>query len=402
MMSSAPQPSPDDLNAMFSKACEAHMEGRLKEAKSLYEEILSYVQAPLLHYNLGLIHYEYKEFSTALPHFDAAVKGNPDDIDSLFNLALCLKKCSKIEEAISLFENILKQEEQSSDALYNLAGCYRESKNNDKAIETYLRVLEIKPDHSSATNNLAYMYHLTGDTEKAIFYFEKVLLLNPGHAAAAHMLASLQGQASQSSPESYVKDVFDNYSDHYEKSLVDELQYAVPIQLRELFNSLADVPEMFSSGIDLGCGTGLSGQSFADIVNEFDGIDLSENMLKIAADKNVYNSLFTGNIIEYLRSTKKEYDFYIAADVFNYIGNLQEVFTLACKRAMTNGRFCFSTETTTGDSFVLQSTGRFAHSPGYVLRTAEEAGWSIELQQQANLRLERGTWIKGALWILKH
>ncbi|WP_136806320.1 tetratricopeptide repeat protein [Desulfosediminicola flagellatus] len=401
-MSSLTPINPDTINEMFTTACNAQMEGRLQEAQKLYSELLTFIDAPLLHYNLGLVYYDLSDYENALPHFETSVKCNPEDIDSLFNLALCYKKCSRISDSITFYKKVLVLETNNFDALYNLAGCYRELRQDQSAIETYLKVLEIHQDHISATNNLAYMFQITGQPDQAIRYYKNVLSLDPGHEAATHMLASLEGVTPQSSPDSYVRGVFDNYSDHYEKSLIDELHYSVPTKLRTLFNSIFPEDYIVSSGLDLGCGTGLSGEAFGNIVKSLDGIDLSEKMLDIAREKDIYTSIFSGNIVDYLRSTKIKYDFFVATDVFNYVGNLKEVFSLAQSTASKNAVFCFSTETITGDSFKLQPSGRFAHSPGYIVEVVKKAGWNVELQKQTGLRMEKGKWIPGVLWILKN
>ncbi len=401
MSSSAPI-NPDQINTMFTTACEAHMEGRLKEAKQLYHELLSFIDAPLLHYNLGLVYYDSEEYLTALEHFENAVKGDPNDMDSLFNLALCNKKCSRINVAIELFKILLTRDTDNIDAIYNLAGCYREIRHDSEAIEAYLKVLKLSPDHSSATSNLAYMYHLTRQTDLAIQYFEKLLILEPNHEAAKHMLASLQGDTPEAPPESYVKEVFDNYSERYEKSLLEELNYSVPNELRKCLDSTIHKDNTFTSGLDLGCGTGLSGEAFTDIIASFEGIDLSEKMIEVAREKNIYSALYSGNIVDYLKSTNQKYDFFIAADVFIYLGDLKDVFSSAKNIAAENAVFCFSTESTEESSFQLQLSGRFAHSPQYITEIVKETGWNVILKQQANLRKEKGQWITGVLWILRN
>lgn len=400
-MKALKQYSPEELNSMFIAACESQTNGDLKKAEVLYLELLSNVQAPLLHYNLGLVYYDLCQYPKARDHFQTAAKGDPEDCDSLFNLALSFKACSQLDNAIQTYLQVLGHEPDNIDAWYNLASCYREIRDDTKAIEYYEQVLKRKPDHISAINNIAYMYHLTDNTDKAIFYYRKVLQHNPDHDAARHMLSAIEGTTAESSPESYIRDVFDNYSDHYEKSLVDQLHYTVPQQLRKEFDKIFGTDKIFHHGIDLGCGTGLSGVAFANRIGIFEGIDLSKKMIDIARKKAIYSSLFTGSIDSHLSVSNKSYDFFLAADVLNYIGNLDELFSLVSQRASANAIFCFSTEKADGDSFILRATGRFAHSQVYVDAIAKKAGWSVTLQCATNLRMDKGEWITGALWILQ-
>ncbi len=395
------QANTEKITELFQSACQFHQEGKLTEAKSIYIELLDHVDSPLLHYNLGLVHYELEEKDIALMWFDSAAERQPDDCDSLFNLALCQKQCSKPAEAILTYQKVLILNPENVDAMYNLAGCYRDLRCDEDAINAYHAVLDCVSDHVSAINNLAYMYQLTGNTTSAIHYYKRLLSLEPDRDAARHMLASLEGITPDSPPESYVREVFDNYSERYEESLVKFLEYSVPVKLRQLLDSIQGLPRCFDHGIDLGCGTGLSGDAFHDIINFFDGIDLAPKMIEQSKQKNIYHDLHTANITDFLQSATTMYDFIVAADVFIYLGNLLDVFQLAADRTHPDALFCFSTETENGQSFTLQKTGRYAHSHEYIRNLAADTGWQIERSKPTNLRKERASWVIGTLWILR-
>lgn len=51
-----------------------------------------------------------------------------------------------------------------------------------------------------------------------------------------------------------------------------------------------------------------------------------------------------GDIGEYLRATSRRYDLVVAADVFIYVGALEQVFDGVARVMPTGGRFCFSVE----------------------------------------------------------
>ena len=69
--------------------------------------------------------------------------------------------------------------------------------------------------------------------------------------------------------------------------------------------------------------------------------------------------------------------------------------------ARAGALFCFSTERLEEAGYRLLPTGRFAYSTGYVRKTAEEAGWSVLLQEAVPLRRERDQWLDGDVWILR-
>ena len=372
-----PHLSDEELNQIFMQAGEDQQQGLFDAAESGYLRLLEYFpDAPILHSSVGLLYYATENFTRSRDCFIKAAELDPENMDILFNLALAQKKSGDPAGAIVGYKKVAEAQPESVDVWYNLAGCYKDDHQYEKAIETYLQVLQRAPDHPAANNNLAYVYQLIGAKDKAIFYYQKVLHYKPDHQAAQHMLAALTDSGATASPDSYVRDVFDKYSPQYEQSLVTHLEYRVPATMRELFNESSGVKKRYAQGLDLGCGTGLSGQAFGDIIDELDGIDLSPKMIELAAEKNIYRRLYAGNIVNFLQSSEASYDFYLAADVFAYVGELAETFSLLRDHAREQALFCFSTEAWAGTGYRLQPTGRFAHAPAYIQDLAEQTGWS--------------------------
>ncbi len=396
------QPSNEEMNQLFVQANKDHQNGLLDSAGAAYQRLLHYFpEAPLLHFHLGLVHFEQGDYENGQGAFSRAADLNPEDMDILFNLALTQKKTGDLPGAILSYQRILEREPVSIDTLYNLAGCYKDSGESAHAIETYLEVLQLVPEHPSANSNLAYVYHLSGQTERAVYYYQQVLQYQPDHQAARHMLAALTGAGTASSPDSYVKDVFDNYSSHYEKSLVVELEYCVPTTIRGVVDTGSTWKKNYDQGLDLGCGTGLGGQAFRNCIAVLDGIDLSEKMIAFAAAKDLYRNLHVGNIVNFLKSARENYDFYLAADVFAYVGELAETLTLLRERARQDVLCCFSTESMDGCGYQLQHTGRFAHTPAYIEEVAQATGWQVVANRKTLLRKEKGRWVEGDLWFLQ-
>jgi predicted TPR repeat methyltransferase len=392
----------DDLNRLFVKACEDHQNGLLDAAGQGYRQLLDYFfEAPLLHYNLGLVYYQQGEYAMARDSFSRAAELQEGDPDILFNLALSHKKSGDADAAIRYFKLLVQAEPESIDTLYNLAGCYKDTRRHGEAKDTYREVLRLQPGHPAANNNLAYLYHLSGEIDLAVLHYKRVLDRNPEHKAATHMVAALTGTGSTGSPDSYVREIFDQYSRHFEHSLVDDLEYRVPTTIRSLFDRTVAGKLRFAHGLDLGCGTGLSGQAFADLVEVFDGLDLSEKMIEVAAEKKIYRNLYPGSIVNILDTTCDTFDFYLAADVFGYVGDLAETFRRLRVHARPDVLFCFSTETMEGSGYRLQQTGRFAHSPEYIGNLASATGWQVAAMHTTRLRKEQGAWVQGDLWFFR-
>jgi predicted TPR repeat methyltransferase len=402
-MTSLPPPSIESFNQRFALACQAHSEGHFQEALDAYRELIGLLPlSALLHYNLGLVYFELDFFELALKSFTTADNLTPGDIDTLFNLALCHRKNGDPSAAIAAYEQVLVADPVHVDSLYNQGGCYLQLHDDVRAGECYRRVLAIKPDYLSALNNLAYLYHRSGETDQAIALYGQVLELRPEDESVRYLLAALLGIPLEQAPDDYVRGFFDTYAEDFERSLVEDLGYDNPQRLYDcLCQTRAIGATHYARGLDLGCGTGLSGWAFRDRVTVMDGVDLSQAMLNQAAAKGCYHCLSLDSIDHFLHTTGHRYDFFLATDVFIYVGALKDIFTLTHDLAVPGALFCFSTEYLGDQGFRLQPTGRFAYSSGYIHQIAASTGWKILAEETTRLRRERESWISGELWILQ-
>lgn len=402
MLNSVQQPSPEHLEALFESACGAQTAGRLEEAREKYRLLLVYLpNVGPFHYNLGLVLYDLDNFSEALGEFSLALSCGSDDADTLFNLALCQVATGSYRDAIVTYEQVLQLSPDGVDCLYNLAGCYRRLGEDESAIAFYIKALTVDSTYLPALNNLAYLYHRGGHFTRALHYYRQLLCLRPEDECAGFMVDSLSGKVPDSAPDMYVREFFNNYAGDFEKSLVGELGYDNPRKLYKCFRKHMGQETGFSHGLDLGCGTGLSGLAFKEAVTVLDGVDLSGNMLEIAAEKNLYASLHEKSIAEYLALTTEKYDFFLATDVFIYVGALESLFLAAKACGLPGALFCFSTEYFDSGNYTLRQTGRFAYSREYIHTIAASTGWKVIAREGTSLRRERDGWIEGDLWLLQ-
>jgi len=387
------------IEARFARACALHSLSEFSAAEKIYLRLLEQmVDGGLVHYNIGLLYYQTKRYNRAINHYTLAEKYAPTDPDLLFNLALCQKKIGRLDDAVKSFQRLIHLAPRDPDSLYNLANCYRELRKYDQAEETYLCALAEQPDHLSANRNLAYLYHLRGDFENGLKYYNRVLDFDPDDHQAAYMAAAIKGGTVSTAPAPYVRDIFNRYSESFDKALLIDLKYSVPKKLRRRFDTLGYPPRLFSRGIDLGCGTGLAGEQFCPLCNHITGVDLSEKMIEKAAAKGIYDILIVSEITDFLATKENEYDLVVAADVLTYMGDLHTLFSVLGRATTGRALFCCSAENSTSPDFSLCTNGRFVHSRNYVLQMANQYGWrSVDLVS-TDLRREKSTPVKGSLY----
>ena len=123
-------------------------------------------------------------------------------------------------------------------------------------------------------------------------------------------------------------------------------------------------------------------------------------MLEQAKKKNVYDNLIHRDITEYLATENLDFDYFISADVFVYLGDLSTVFQLIKSRNKAGGKLVFSTENTDKDGFSLEQSGRYSHSKQYIEGLCEKFDYQLCHFENLNLRKEKNLYISGGLYLL--
>ena len=177
------------------------------------------------------------------------------------------------------------------------------------------------------------------------------------------------------------------------------MPYKIPKLIRDTLIKPSS-NETLGSVLDLGCGTGLLGPEIKQYCSKLEGIDLSNKMLTLAKQKNIYDKLSHFDIVEYLSSMPLGFDHYIASDVFLYVGELTEIFRLIKSRNKKPGHLVFSTEHTEKDGYHLLKTGRYSHSKSYIESLCKKFDFNISHFSTNNLRKEKSTFIKGGIYVL--
>lgn len=391
------------LERQLTEVFTLHENEDLDQAEVLYRQLIEqYPEIWQLHFNCGLLLFESGRLAEALEFYLGGLRINDGNEDLHFNTAICQKELGLIEEAIHSYRRVLDITPDDVDCWYNLAGCYRARRHDELASQIYVKILEDNPRHLPSLNNLAYLAHKKGDNDQARELYEQILEINPEHASADYMRAALSGETRYQPPDSYIKEVFDAFADHYESSLTDHLGYDLPAQLLELYQRLFPGSKPVRL-LDIGCGTGLVGDKFRSLCSSITGVDISDKMLAAAREKELYESLHCSEIMEFLSKYQgSRYDLVVSGDVLPYVGELESLFTEVSRVVSGNGHFIYSVEHNPDAAPlpVLQKSGRFAHSRTYITDTAGKAGWHLVTQTLLDLRKERGEWIQGAIYVM--
>ena len=333
--------------------------------------------------------------------YGEALALDPAHAEAHNNLGILLARRGALDEAKAALRRAIEIKPDYAAAHYNMAIVLRDQRRTDAAYLAFSRAVEIKPDFVDAWRDLANMLVTAGKSEAAIECYGRVRDMEPSHPSANHMLAALTGQTTESAPQAYVKELFDHYASTFDSHLVKTLAYRTPDMLREEVDGLVTGGARFDDVIDLGCGTGLCGRAFREMSGRIHGIDLSPKMIAEARGKDLYDSLEVGDILECLREKAQTYDLFLSADVFIYVGGLDDIFGAVRARARPEALFAFSVEASDGDGFELLRTGRYAHSRNYIEGLAATHDFTIGQRREIVVRQDHGHPIDGFIYVLK-
>ncbi|MBO6508539.1 MAG: methyltransferase [Roseibium sp.] len=264
---------------------------------------------------------------------------------------------------------------------------------NDALAEAYNRGLELQK---------------AGKLKAAEAAFREVLSLDPEDSGGASIRLAAIGadESPEKMPDAYVATLFDQHADVFDEILVDELGYCVPLLLRDLITRLQVGP--FDRLLDLGCGTGLTGMALADCTGHRTGVDLSERIVELAYDRQVYDDLYVGEAVEFLKEFEEDdgerpsWDLIAATDVFPYLGAVEPFLTAAVARLTPKGYLAFSTETLgeallKGKPYMVGPKNRFAQAESYIRSALATFGFDILAMDPITVRLEEGEPVPGHL-----
>jgi predicted TPR repeat methyltransferase len=265
------------------------------------------------------------------------------------------------------------------------------------AAEVMLGALELTPEWALGWFRLGEMHEAGGALDAAAEAWRTVLKLDPDDQAGAALKLELIGQApvSTAPPSAFVEALFDHYAGTFDTSLVEKLEYRVPDLVTEAIRRTGR--QRFVHAIDLGCGTGLMGERLRPLCDFLEGYDISAAMLKKAEAKGIYDRLTRADLQE-LSLPPGEADLITAADVFMYVGALDQVVRRAAQGLAPAGLLAFSVEHHHGpEPFRLGETRRYAHARAYVERVIEDRGLSLLSIEEAVIRRDRNAPVEGLI-----
>lgn len=269
------------------------------------------------------------------------------------------------------------------------------------AVQTLLAALDMVPAWALGWYQLGEFHEAAGDMAAAITAWRTALALDPADHSGASLKLVLAGAEGGEPipPSAFVEMLFDQYAPKFDQTLVGVLGYCVPELLETAIRNNAR--ENFRLALDLGCGTGLMGERLRPLCARLEGFDISTEMLRKARTKCIYDRLEKADLQDFSYDGPKA-DLVTAADVFMYLGALEEVVAATAALLSADAIFAFSVEKfDQADGFGLRPSRRYAHGETYVRRVLADAGLSVVTLDEHVIRQDRGEPVTGLIVVAR-
>ena len=115
------------------------------------------------------------QYREALPHFEEAVKIEPDFVDSHVALAAVLVKMERRQQAISQLQEVLRLQPDSVSACFHLARLQLETDRVDEAKATFELWLDMQPPTVSRYLVVAKALDQRGYQRQAVYYYKQAI-----------------------------------------------------------------------------------------------------------------------------------------------------------------------------------------------------------------------------------
>jgi len=347
------------------------------------------------HSELAAHLYATGQLDKSLREFELACRLAPEVPQGHYNLAATLNACDDKGAALGVIEQAERVFPDSALIQYGKACVLQGLGRLDEAKASFKIALDLDPRHADAWYGLGVVLLCQGDSLRAGNAFERALDIAPEHAGARYMRDALSGQVRTRPDESFVRNLFDSYAAYYDEHMIGQLGYRAP---ELLCGALAAVLRGASDlrVLDLGCGTGLMASCLRPLAAHLTGVDLAQNMLNRARALACYDSLECCDVVEYLgKQHQSTQDLVVAADLFTYFADLEEVFAATRYVLEPGGVFAFTVEEHQGEGWSVGSSGRFRHARAYLESLRDELDYTTRFFERIVIRHEGGEPCRG-------
>ncbi|MBS0207572.1 MAG: tetratricopeptide repeat protein [Planctomycetes bacterium] len=149
------------------------------------------------HGMLAMAHARAGELEAAVPHFEQALKFDPNNPRTYNHFGAVLMTLGKDERAMACYRAALELNPKLPSTHYNLGNMYSKLDRLDEAVTEFRQAIELEPTMVKAHNNLGIALQRQEKFTEASEEFRTALRLNPQHEGARQNLRLLASRGVQ-------------------------------------------------------------------------------------------------------------------------------------------------------------------------------------------------------------
>ncbi len=186
-----------EIGAAFKKALELTQAGKLDEAEAAYKELMAKEpDIPEVHFNLGYVYSQRKDWTTAEAEYKKALELRPNYSDASAALARVYQESGQGDKAMELMARTAAENPEDAKAQFNMGVFHLNSGNSEQAIVAFEKVVAADPTMADAYYHLGTLMVGQNKINEAVSYLEKYLSMKPENAqnvaTAQGLLAALK------------------------------------------------------------------------------------------------------------------------------------------------------------------------------------------------------------------
>ncbi|MCW5733959.1 MAG: tetratricopeptide repeat protein [Enhydrobacter sp.] len=176
-------PPQDVLQHELQQGLVLHRAGQLVEAKTIYQNILSWKKDHFdALYLLGLIAYQTNELDRAEELIAKAIELNGRNPAFHSNRGLVLRALRRLDEALASYNRAIEIAPAYAEAFFNRGNTLKDLGRFDEALASYDKAVAIRPAYAEAYSNRGNMLTDLGRLDDALASYDRAVAIRPDYA----------------------------------------------------------------------------------------------------------------------------------------------------------------------------------------------------------------------------
>jgi predicted O-linked N-acetylglucosamine transferase (SPINDLY family) len=170
---------------MAELALQHHQGGRLREAETIYRQVLASQPASSDILNLlGVLLHQTSRNEDALHLIERSIQINSRSAVYFNNYGLVLIALGRLDDAETAYRRAVMLQPDYADALYSIGWILQQKELFEEALSNYERVLRLRPDYLAAYNNAGNILSRLRKWDLAITTYRKAIAIQPSYPDA--------------------------------------------------------------------------------------------------------------------------------------------------------------------------------------------------------------------------